>query len=382
MRGSILCCCAVALAGCEPELVYMCRSDAACDTAPMGQCVQGYCAFPDPACGGLKWDSSAGPLAGTCVPVAQDAAVDATARDLGVSDGAIDAAMPDMTHVLTWSPQTSGTGVGLWDVWGSGPNDIYVVGDSGTILHSSNGTSWFAFNNSPTAGSLRSVWGSSPNDVYIIGDGGGVWRTADQGSSWTTQTSGVTQELDRVWGSSGGNIFIAGWGGVLLRSTNSGVTWTPLSTGTTRTLTCVWGTGANDVYAVGAAGTIIHSNGGAWMAQPGGMIGLTSVWGFSSNDLFATGAVPLFGTALLRSNGQGTWTDITAELGGGGIYRLWGSGQELFGVQTSVVYHSSDDGKSWDQQPSNAPDLVLGIWGASTTNIYAVGAQGAIIHGQ
>ncbi len=34
-----------------------------------------------------------------------------------------------------WGPMTSGTTQILWDVWGTGPNDVFAVGYQGRILH-------------------------------------------------------------------------------------------------------------------------------------------------------------------------------------------------------------------------------------------------------
>jgi hypothetical protein len=148
----------LAVCGCEPiHPPFVCHDAKACDTQPGGQCVQSYCAFPDGTCAsGLKFDPSAAPeLAGTCVVSASDGGVDQNMPDLSQFDESGDAvAAPDMTHVLTWTAQTSGTGAYLADIWGSGPMDIYVVGSGGTILHSKNGTSWTTFLNSPTTTDL------------------------------------------------------------------------------------------------------------------------------------------------------------------------------------------------------------------------------------
>ena len=35
----------------------------------------------------------------------------------------------------TWSVESSGTMASLRGIWGTGPNDIYVVGEFGTVLH-------------------------------------------------------------------------------------------------------------------------------------------------------------------------------------------------------------------------------------------------------
>ena len=54
-----------------------------------------------------------------------------------------------------WRQMYSGTTTQLWDVWGSSPSDVFVVGDNSTILHY-DGTSWSPMDN-PTTKSLNSL---------------------------------------------------------------------------------------------------------------------------------------------------------------------------------------------------------------------------------
>ena len=67
---------------------------------------------------------------------------------------------------------SSGTSEYLFGVWGSDGDDVFVVGDSGTILHY-NGSSWSEMD-CPTSKSLYGVWGSSGSDVFAVGEGGTI----------------------------------------------------------------------------------------------------------------------------------------------------------------------------------------------------------------
>ena len=66
----------------------------------------------------------------------------------------------------------SGTARELYGVWGSGPTDVFAVGDYGTIIHY-NGSIWSTMN-SDTSDVLRGVWGSGPGDVFAVGDHGTI----------------------------------------------------------------------------------------------------------------------------------------------------------------------------------------------------------------
>src|SRR5215470_5759281 len=205
-------------------------------------------------------------------------------------------------------------------VWGAG-KDLYVLGP-GVIYHSPDGATWTASRilNSPT---LRGIWGSSPDDVWVVGDKGSILHTLDRGASWL-EVSGRTQAaLTSVWGT-GGHVFVVGVGGIVLHSSDGGRTFLPESSGVNSTLLCVWGTGPGDVWAVGEEGTIVHSDGKAWGRQAAlsGFAGttLTSVWGSSTRDIYVTGG----GGVLLHWDGKG-WTQVRTATAGT-LRAVWGTG--------------------------------------------------------
>lgn len=74
----------------------------------------------------------------------------------------------------------------LWGVWGSGPRDIWAVGDEGLIVHL-DGTrldSVTPYSVGSVTPSLLSIWGSGPSDVWAVGTDGAVLRY--QGTDWQT----------------------------------------------------------------------------------------------------------------------------------------------------------------------------------------------------
>jgi hypothetical protein len=62
---------------------------------------------------------------------------------------------------------TSGTTQSLYDAWGTGPTDVFVVGGSGKILRY-NGSSWSAMT-SGTTNWLYGVWGTNSTNVFAVG---------------------------------------------------------------------------------------------------------------------------------------------------------------------------------------------------------------------
>jgi len=115
----------------------------------------------------------------------------------------------------TWTV-VSNTFDGL-GVWGSGPADVYVVGwdfggDQGYIEHF-NG-SWSPVSPPMALAPLRGVWGSASNNVYAVGDTGTV--ILYDGVDWTGVDTGTTVDLFAIWGTGPQDVFVVGAEGTIL----------------------------------------------------------------------------------------------------------------------------------------------------------------------
>ena len=66
-----------------------------------------------------------------------------------------------------WTHVETGVDADLFSIWGSASNNIFAVGESGTILHY-DGSQW-AQMTSGTTFDLRGVWGTSEGAVYAVG---------------------------------------------------------------------------------------------------------------------------------------------------------------------------------------------------------------------
>lgn len=162
----------------------------------------------------------------------------------------------------------------VYGLWGSSPDDLFVVGIDtetwgGKLLHSRDGFATYSVHRFPVA--LVAVWGSGSGDVVAVGRGesGIIVRSSDGGATWR-QTVFAGARFWDVWGTGDGPLWVVGAptgaGGLILYSPDNGASWresiVPFPA------MAVWGTAAHNVYAVGG-GPILHFNGEAWWSMEG-----------------------------------------------------------------------------------------------------------------
>jgi photosystem II stability/assembly factor-like uncharacterized protein len=251
--------------------------------------------------------------------------------------GAFGVILKTTDHGASWTKLTSGTSNDLEAIWGSGPNDIYAVGLKGTVLHSTNGTTWSSMGLGAAA--LYDVWGTSATDVYIVG-------------------SGVVYH-----GGSGG--------------------FSALSTPVTgqQVVNCVWGASASDVYMLGTSGFNLHGSAAAGFTKqtaPTADVFLygwgagSEMWAPSSNQMQTSSTI--WHTTDHGASWQSQLTTASA------VIAMWSTaGGDTFAVGTSIL-ESTDHGATWPQV-GTAPAILQGIGGdPAGVDIWAVGFNGTILH--
>ncbi len=185
-------------------------------------------------------------------------------------------------------------------IWAFGPNDIFMVGEGDRPIAHYQGSVWKTWGPEQGTIQLRAVWGSGPADVYAVGDAGAVWRY--DGKAWASQSTGVSRDLRGVWGSHEENVFAVGVGGTALQ--RDGQAWRRLSTGVTEDLHGIWGVGLDEVYAVGARGMVLKYDGLTWLRMDSTTTRtLLGVWGSGSTNVYAVGEA---GT-ILHYDGAEWW---------------------------------------------------------------------------
>jgi hypothetical protein len=140
---------------------------------------------------------------------------------------------------------------GLSAVWGSGPRDVWVGGNSGLLFHHDGG-GWTRVD----AGTDRyrnGLWGSGPRDVWAVGNGGAI--THFDGTTWSLRATGGDRWYDAVSGRDAGEVWAVGHelpaGGAAVVSRWDGAAWSDAATGLGEPLADVWASQAGGAWAVG-----------------------------------------------------------------------------------------------------------------------------------
>jgi photosystem II stability/assembly factor-like uncharacterized protein len=228
----------------------------------------------------------------------------------------------------------------------------FVVGETGTIVKTTDfGSTWTPLASGTTT-TLHGVYLFNPDEGVAVGDAGLILRTTDGGAGWQSVPSGVKDSLRSVFFSTANGI-VGGDSQTILYSTDSGASWQISQTG-------FFGGGFP----------------GAHMLSPS--IGLVA----GQNSIFG----PLFGAS---TDGGATW-DFLAFLfdnNEGGCTDI-----RFFDVNTGVVSgivfdgrgaiaRTTDGGTNWSTSFFDQAMEGIDFPVTNTSNIgFAVGWAGTILH--
>jgi hypothetical protein len=343
-----------------------------------------------------------------------------------------------------WYTAPSGTKDDLHGIWASAGSDIWAVGDTSASVHW-DGAAWVASPPPPPTWGvdviapppadmlpkdLYAVAGDGPNDVWVAGDAGAMLHF--DGQQWRPDAvGGYGQNYRGVWGDGNGAFWFVGTSGVIVAAYDARDPSRPYppSAYSMPPLTAIWGTAADDVWAVGAGGAIVHLDGKTWSVVPSPTTSdITSIWGFAADDIWASTrsedalhfdgtawsvsqVVPQVGGTTVSWNAvfgidpdnlwiTGSYTYHGYMSGGGGAAwshwdgSAWSVGDSSLVPFATAVWRSGPatlwtanggtvqrvDGATTTRTYTGASGSIHGIWGSGPDDIWAVGDKGTILH--
>lgn len=280
-----------------------------------------------------------------------------------------------------WYLQTSGTVNNLNNVKFVNPTTGTAVGQSGTILKTTNsGTNWSS-QSSGTSNHLFGVYFVSANTGWAIGDIGTILKTTNGGTNWVTQTSGTYYQLRQVTFFNASTGYIVGWYGTILRTTNGGTNWVSLNTGTSNNLLGISFANSSTGFVVGWYGTTIKTTNGGnnWSVLSSGTSStLEDVTFFDTQTGLIVGEN---GLVRRTTNGGTNWTAQTSGTGNwiSGITSPHANFATMIG-ELGTIRTTTNAGVNWYSQVTNTGNWMNKIFYVDTLNGWAVGDYGTIIH--
>jgi photosystem II stability/assembly factor-like uncharacterized protein len=240
------------------------------------------------------------------------------------------------------------------------------------------GHGWTAYS-SGTSDTLHSVFPVDTRDVWIAGDSGTLLHTADHGKTFTRCTVDPQESLTGLWASGPDEVWITGSRHVHRVESETTLATLSVSTAGSSASEGVWGTSRMDVWI--AAGALMHTidGGDHWSdATPriGGVPhGTDQVW-VTGHDVWA--AIAFF--AVHSADRGAFWTDSGWLPQTENTVRVRGSAADDVWIVASeeALIHSTDSGVTWTREgPSRAGDHRFD----PLNDLYAAGAGWAFAAG-
>lgn len=271
----------------------------------------------------------------------------------------------------------------LYAIWGSGPSDVFAVGDLGTILHF-DGKKWSGMS-SGTDVPLYGVWGSGPTHVLAVG---GTSKTRlvlrYDGLSWTTALAAERGgPLRSVWGNGASDVFAVAPAGVVLRHDGQG--WSESAPARGQQINTLWGFDRKHLYAVGDQGLVLRHDGVSWRKLKA-VAGhdLFAVWGSDPNNVFMAGDGVLVRhheetLRIINERSQGDDPHPFRALG------AWGSGPlDVYfvgGEANTAAMIWRHHGNTTERTPAfnHWVPTLRAVWGSSKDDVFVVGDMGVIL---
>ncbi len=285
-----------------------------------------------------------------------------------------------------WVPQDPNTPNSLNAVYFTDENLGFAVGDSGTILRTTDGGYIWTKQNSGTISRMRAVYFTSPSTGYATSEDGSILKTSDGGTTWTHLISGTTKMLESVFFTSPDTGYVVGGGmtsSIILKTTNAGASWVQIPSGTNNILMSVYFIDANTGYAAGMAETILKTTnaGMSWSNSYSGSNqgGLNSVYFTDASTGYACGGYvngPGVGGRILKTTNSGMSWSVISSGTYSWLYSLHfpqpGTGYAA-GAEGTII-KTTNGGSTWTRQSSGIFTLTA-VYFPSVNIGYAVGGS-------
>ena len=272
-------------------------------------------------------------------------------------------------------------------------NSGWAVGETGRILHTTDGGETWTVQASGVSASLTCVHAASPTCVRAGGDNNTFGLSTDGGTTWAWQhpagqplrtfLSLASLNEREVW-------IVDNYSGIL-HTSDAGLSWTAQASGTPWAITAARFSSALEGWAAATNRVVIHTTDGgvSWRVQTLDSIryGYTEVF----TDIFCRGSRIWIGTNAGPSNASNAKGGIVMSTDGGKSWQFrlspdislqslaFVDDTEGWAAGFSGILHTTDGGHTWSYAPLPANDhLFVCIAFVDRTHGWAITFGGAI----
>ncbi len=281
----------------------------------------------------------------------------------------------------TWQRQNSGTGVGLSSVTFSDAQHGWAVGNKGIILQTQNGGVSWQRQNTVTSLDLYAVTFTDRQRGWVVGDNGVILHSVDGGLNWRKQNSGLNKGLAAVTFIDARQGWAVGQEGTILQTTDGGDNWRLTMDNRSETLFSVAFADHLHGWIVGENGVILHTADGgiSWLEQ--GNATRATLSSIQFTDVQHGQAVGNNGVVLYTTDGGASWLLQSRNPYHGLAAVNFIDRQQGWAVGSGgIILHSPDGGISGRSQKSLARDDLYSVSFTDTQSGWVAGENGVILH--
>lgn len=264
----------------------------------------------------------------------------------------------------TWGAELDGFGAHLEDVWVAPDGSVFAVGNG--VLRRAEGL-WTSESVPPM--NWYGVWGRDAEDVYVVGDGGTILHY--DGTDWTAMNSGTGVQLYGVSGTATGPVYAVGQSGTVLQLEDD--TWLPIGIATSTAFTSILA--QEDGTLIVAGFQVVFRRDPTteeWREEYTGYF--PDYWGITGT---ADGTVYLNGRYRIFVSSGNEWSQLPYSSD------RWKT--DLHVEANGTLWATQDDGRIlryedgvWRVDARPAPYPLTGIHGNADGELYVVGVEGLI----
>ncbi len=286
----------------------------------------------------------------------------------------------------SWFPNSSGTVELLNDIDYFSNGDLIAVGNNGTVLTNSGGTSVWLNQPAISLYNIKAVQIVTPTEVVLLDEIGQVYMSTDAGFSWTA-TNSMPPDLspaEDIHFNTLQDGWVIGQGGTsLYHTSDGGNTWIPVpDIGGGYVSVDVQGM---RIWANNVSGSFSRStdNGNSWITGvfPGYPHQIMDMDFFDENIGYAVG---WYGEAFRSSDGGATWQILPTPNTYDQLTDIYLVGPDELWVSTNsdAAYYSANGGQGWAVLDigSSGSGFFTAIAASPSGDAWTVGYDGIIEH--